>query len=581
MDLNFIVFPAPKCSYSEDIINGQLIFIPKYEDKENILQRGLSQNNPSTSSDSQSPEKEQEFSATRNKNFGSHTKPINYKKKLSKQANYYSNNQSFNFEDAFYNEESSHRIFYSTSSQRQSKYNSNQATNTNLENYPQNLAQAQSNNILIQKVDNVKKDKDYIQIMQKTAVLANEKKNTQIYEDSNKSCHELNSCDLELKEEDDEDFMQKDCNEFDEMYSNIQCNIKPDSITQYSFSKNQQQQNLQMNEKQIDSGSSKNSILQQKNDANNQCHPKQNQNQNFKKAQTMFSKTTCNSPTTNSQKQQTCKYLPCLYLNSGNHSPNYLLYFHGNGEDINLSYDLLSHMKNNLEINVIAMEYPGYGIYEEYDTSADKSELILKDAEYLYDYLTNVLHIDEKKIIVFGRSIGSGPATHVAAHRNPGALVLMSAFTSLRQVASDLVGKFLSLALKDRFNNLENIKNVTCPTFLVHGLIDKLISYNHSLNLFQNCGGICQISIPKEMTHVEFDFYEDFSKPLIEFLLKNKFNLFNYSPRYNFSIPRFLFTNPKSQNKIIDHQNDPQSSRSLNQFEPQKIYSQKLRSSFQ
>lgn len=132
------------------------------------------------------------------------------------------------------------------------------------------------------------------------------------------------------------------------------------------------------------------------------------------------------------------------------------------------------------------MEYPGYGIYEDYDTTVDKSGLILQDAEYLYDYLTQVLKINEKKIIIFGRSIGSGPATHIAAHRNPGALILMSAFTSLRQAASDIVGKFLSFALKERFNNLENIINVTCPTFLVHGYIDKLISYNHSMSLFCN-----------------------------------------------------------------------------------------------
>ena len=39
-------------------------------------------------------------------------------------------------------------------------------------------------------------------------------------------------------------------------------------------------------------------------------------------------------------------------------------------------------------------------------------ENIFDDAEYLYDYFNKVLGIDEKDIIIFGRSMGSGPATH-------------------------------------------------------------------------------------------------------------------------------------------------------------------------
>jgi len=87
----------------------------------------------------------------------------------------------------------------------------------------------------------------------------------------------------------------------------------------------------------------------------------------------------------------------------------------------------------------------------------------------LFDYLTQVIKVDPSNIILIGRSIGSGPATHLAAHRNPGALILVSAFTSLRKVAKDIVGKILSLALKDRFNNQFEIQSVSCPTFLVHG----------------------------------------------------------------------------------------------------------------
>lgn len=59
----------------------------------------------------------------------------------------------------------------------------------------------------------------------------------------------------------------------------------------------------------------------------------------------------------------------------------------------------------------------------------------MDDAVYVYDYLNKVIGIEEKNIIIFGRSIGSGPATHVASLRNPCSLLLMSSFKSIRDIA--------------------------------------------------------------------------------------------------------------------------------------------------
>ena len=100
----------------------------------------------------------------------------------------------------------------------------------------------------------------------------------------------------------------------------------------------------------------------------------------------------------------------------------------------------------------------------------------------VYDYLIKKVGFEEKNIMLLGRSIGSGPASYLASQRNPGALIMMSSFTSLRSVVNDHVGS-LDKILKERFNNHENIKNVKCPSFFIHGLQDKLISYQHSQKL--------------------------------------------------------------------------------------------------
>ena len=60
--------------------------------------------------------------------------------------------------------------------------------------------------------------------------------------------------------------------------------------------------------------------------------------------------------------------------------------------------------------------------------------------------------------MVIGRSIGSGPALHVASLYPVGGLVLLSPFLSICEVVYDLYGTLASGLLKQRFNNKERAK---------------------------------------------------------------------------------------------------------------------------
>jgi len=61
-----------------------------------------------------------------------------------------------------------------------------------------------------------------------------------------------------------------------------------------------------------------------------------------------------------------------------------VIYFHGNAEDLGLAYELLDHLKSSLKVHVLAVEYPGYGIYPGKTTA----EAILEDALTVWDYFT-------------------------------------------------------------------------------------------------------------------------------------------------------------------------------------------------
>lgn len=83
-----------------------------------------------------------------------------------------------------------------------------------------------------------------------------------------------------------------------------------------------------------------------------------------------------------------------------------------------------------------------------------------EDAEIIVHYLTSKIKINENDIIFFGRSMGSGPATYLSSLKNAYCLLLMSPYTSIKDVARSLLGwmSFLSVIVYERFRNIDLIK---------------------------------------------------------------------------------------------------------------------------
>ena len=60
-------------------------------------------------------------------------------------------------------------------------------------------------------------------------------------------------------------------------------------------------------------------------------------------------------------------FIPCLFLKGS--SDKIMIHFHANGEDIGLTKPLMNKIIEKLQINIICVEYPGYGIYKNEDSS--------------------------------------------------------------------------------------------------------------------------------------------------------------------------------------------------------------------
>jgi len=152
------------------------------------------------------------------------------------------------------------------------------------------------------------------------------------------------------------------------------------------------------------------------------------------------------------------EYIPCLFIKTdeGNKkSDKILIYFHANYEDLGNCHNLLTNIAQYNRINVLAVEYPGYGIYD-FGNRNCSSEEILQDAEIVYNFLNSILKIKEENIILMGRCLGSGPAVHLSYKFNPKCLILMSAFTSIKEAVKSVfkrynLGLIIEKFVKDRY----------------------------------------------------------------------------------------------------------------------------------
>ena len=235
--------------------------------------------------------------------------------------------------------------------------------------------------------------------------------------------------------------------------------------------------------------------------------------------------------------------IPCLLLKSLSVSSKILIFFHGNAEDLRISYDLVDMFRSVLNVNVIAVEYPGYGLYK----GKTCESAIIADAISVYMFVKEEFKYQDSDILIFGRSIGSGPACFIARHYPVGCLLLMSAFTSIKDVVKNVAGRLAKLMVKERFRNIDHMPYIKCPTFLVHGIRDKLVPYSHSQKLHEDCAGPCALFLPPKMEHNRFDYCDDLVLPMSTFLVQSQINVKGKLDQTELIVnPKFLVP-PKTQ----------------------------------
>jgi pimeloyl-ACP methyl ester carboxylesterase len=151
-----------------------------------------------------------------------------------------------------------------------------------------------------------------------------------------------------------------------------------------------------------------------------------------------------------------------------------IIYFGGNAEGVENNIPLFTGAFQDHTLFLV--NYRGYG-----GSSGNPSETALfQDAINIYDKLDqNYDHIS-----VIGRSLGSGVATYLAAHRKIEKLVLVTPYDSVMNVARARFPIYpISFMLKDKFDSLQWVSEIDSMTLILIAEFDEVIPTKHAHNL--------------------------------------------------------------------------------------------------
>jgi len=164
-------------------------------------------------------------------------------------------------------------------------------------------------------------------------------------------------------------------------------------------------------------------------------------------------------------------------------SSEYVLIFcHGNAG--NISHRLESiQIFNRLSLDVFIFDYRGFGKSE---GQIDEEGTYL-DALGAWDFLVAEKRYDPKKIIIFGRSLGSGIASWLAREKQPAALILESSFTSLPDLGAKLYPLFpVHFLSRYHYPTFDNLQYINCPKLFIHSKGDEIIPFSLGLENFKS-----------------------------------------------------------------------------------------------
>ncbi|MEL6543989.1 MAG: alpha/beta hydrolase [Myxococcota bacterium] len=170
-----------------------------------------------------------------------------------------------------------------------------------------------------------------------------------------------------------------------------------------------------------------------------------------------------------------------------------VVFFHGQGGNIDAFWDRVMGLWD-AGVAVLIVDYRGYGKSE-----GEPSEIgLYRDGRATLEFALGQ-GVEAQRLILWGASLGSAVATHVATEFEVGAVVLDGAFTSMEDMVaqSSPLGLPGDWVIESEWDNLSRVDELLGPVVIAHGRKDGVVPFSMGERLFTHAG------LPKEFVAVD------------------------------------------------------------------------------
>jgi uncharacterized protein len=152
---------------------------------------------------------------------------------------------------------------------------------------------------------------------------------------------------------------------------------------------------------------------------------------------------------------------------------------HGNGGNMSHRLDK-ARLLHDLGWSVLLFDYRGYGASD----GEPSEEGTYTDMAAAADHVLSARGVDAARLVLYGESLGGAVAIEAACRRYPGALVVDSSFTGLREMARHYYPWLPASLLRYRYDSLSRMPSLRCPVMVLHSPQDDIVPYTMGRALF-------------------------------------------------------------------------------------------------
>ncbi len=174
----------------------------------------------------------------------------------------------------------------------------------------------------------------------------------------------------------------------------------------------------------------------------------------------------------------------------------HVLLCHGNAGNVG---DRILHaaLLTAAGFDVLVFDYRGYGA----SSGRPGEQGTYSDARAALACLLREPGVEPSRVLYLGESLGGGVALELALAHPPAGLVLLSTFTSVREIARAHYPFVPAALVPDAYPSLERIRDLHVPLLILHGECDEIVPPSNARRLFEAATGPKRLRVLPDVGH--------------------------------------------------------------------------------